>query len=125
MDINLVKIFAVMIPMVLFVCIVWIIQVIVNRRALHKERMLLIEKGGDSRVLIETEKEKRFFESASLKYGLVLVGISLGILIGAIFDRIELFEKREIGYFFGVFLFSGIGLILNHYLNKNENKNNC
>ncbi|APD07249.1 hypothetical protein UJ101_01738 [Flavobacteriaceae bacterium UJ101] len=122
MNMTLVEIFGTMVPIVLFISIAWVINMIIDRRALHKERMLLIEKGGDSNLLIESKKEKHFFENGSLKYGLVLVGISLGVITGAIFDRIELFESAEIGYFFGVFLFSGIGLILSYYLNKKEDQ---
>jgi hypothetical protein len=50
-----------------------------------------------------------------LKYGLFLIGIGAGILIGNILTATADFEP-EVAYFSMVFLFGGIALVVSYFL---------
>jgi|GEM_PF-1906134 len=112
--------FTMLIPIVMFMSIAWTIERIVSRSALHKERTKAIEKGLDLSQLNDLNPKKSFFESNTLKYGLVAIGFSIGCLVGSFFEQNQILANKEIGYFFGVSLFSGIALVVSYYLNKKE-----
>lgn len=107
---------SVFIPIVMFISIAWTLNTIVSRRALHRERMLAIEKGADVKGLNDLRQEGK---DQSLKYGLLLIGVSLGIITGLVLNQFLQVEE-EIPYFIGVTLFSGLGLIIYHVLKKDN-----
>lgn len=107
---------------IIFTSIVWVIDRVTSRRALNKERLRLIEKEGDLSQLKSGETDKIRFKSDTLKYGLIAIGISIGSLVGSIFEQNKVLANDEIGYLFAISLFVGIALIGNHYLSKKENK---
>lgn len=83
-----------------------------------KERMAMMEKGVDASIFI-TKKRSDY----SLKYGLLLVGVALGILIGNILSNLPSFEYvQEAAYFSMIFLFGGLSLVIYHFLAKKQLK---
>ena len=75
----------------------------------HKERMALIEQGKEANIFYSN---KRFFASGALKFGLLLMGIGVGILVGTLLAAMGMME--EPAYFSSIFLFGGLGLVLNY-----------
>lgn len=74
----------------------------------HKERQALIEKGMDLSSLVV---DKKCSTLESLKYGILLIGLAIGILIGNILDAYTGLNE-EVSYFSMIFLFGGIALLL-------------
>lgn len=71
-----------------------------------KERMKLIEKGVDASIFV-TKTET----SPSLKWGIVLTGLAIGLLIGNLLETYA-GMRAEVAYFSMIFLFGGLGLII-------------
>jgi hypothetical protein len=100
----------VLVLIVIFGGIVSIVYLGIRR----KERMAMLEKGVDASVFFAAPKSKNEY---SLKYGLLLIGIALGILMGSVIAFTGPFlEAPEAAYFSMIFLFGGIALILNYIL---------
>jgi hypothetical protein len=80
-----------------------------------KERMAMMEKGVDASVFFTPKKGN----APSLKYGLLLIGIALGILIGNIIAATEAFMyEKEAAYFSMIFLFGGLALVIYYFMAK-------
>ena len=73
----------------------------------NRERMALIEKGLDVSML---ESTKRNNSLNSLKFGILLIGLAVGILVGNILDINHLLYE-EVAYFSMIFLFGGLALL--------------
>ncbi|MFA6950223.1 MAG: DUF6249 domain-containing protein [Lentimicrobiaceae bacterium] len=78
-----------------------------------KERMTLLDRGLDPRSF-----ERPINNFSTLKYGLLLTGVGLGILIANIIVKAGAMES-EAAYFSLVTLFGGIALILDYLIEKN------
>jgi len=99
-----------LIPIAFFAMVYGIVYLLVRR----KERVALIEKGADASIF-ETSKQP-----SSLKWGLLLVGIGTGILLGKVLAVYTTLEE-EAAFFSMICLFGGIGLIVYHLVaNKFE-----
>jgi hypothetical protein len=88
----------------------------------HKERLALIEKGADA-SLFNTGKEGRFsisWNKVTLKFGMFLMGIALGILTGSLIDSADLMPEAP-GYFSMVFFFGGLSLVLFYVFDRKGN----
>ena len=96
----------VLIPLAFFAAIFGIFYLYITAR--NKERLSMIEKGADASMFTS----KRNFYAMTLKVGMLLVGIALGILIGSLIDEYTNLPE-EVGYFSMIFLFGGIALITN------------
>ncbi|MBO9613967.1 MAG: hypothetical protein J7619_14785 [Dyadobacter sp.] len=83
----------------------------------HRERIALIEKGADASIF--TDKNNVFYPT--LKFGMLFVGIALGILLGNWLDNTYDFGKG-VAYLAMVFLFGGLSLILNFLIERHLNK---
>lgn len=83
----------------------------------HRERIALIEKGADASIF--TDKNQSVYPT--LKFGMLFVGIALGILTGNWLDKSYDFSKG-VAYLAMVFLFGGISLILNFLIERHLNK---
>jgi len=80
----------------------------------NKERMALIEKGADA-SLFNTGKEGNStinWGKFTLKIGMLLTGIGLGIIAGAILESAAVFPSEEAGYFSMILIFGGLALVL-------------
>lgn len=107
------EIMAVLIVLIIFGFTYATIQLLVRR----KERMALIEKGVDA----PTFNAKPNYNVYALKIGLLFIGVAIGILLGSTLVELTTLND-ESAYFSMVFLFGGIGLVLSHYLEKKERK---
>lgn len=81
-----------------------------------KERMALLDKGVDAAYFISPLKNQSFI---ALKIGLLLIGLSVGIICGGILYHTAIMEQEE-SYFSMIFLFGGLGLVINHFMEKAE-----
>src|SRR5512138_2389969 len=98
----------ILIPISLFAMVFGIVYLVVRR----KERMALIEKGLTADIL---NSHKRRVVPSSLKWGMLAVGVGLGILIGRILTAYTCLGEEE-SFFSMVFLFGGFSLILYHFI---------
>ena len=104
----------ILVLLIIFGSVVLIIYLGIRR----KERMAMLEKGVDASVFFSPKKKN----SLSLKYGLLLIGVALGILIGKILSTTESFMyEEEAAYFSMIFLFGGAALIIHFFLDKRMN----
>lgn len=92
------------------------IQLLVRR----KERMAMLEKGTDASFFLSPAKKQSYL---ALKIGLLSIGIAVGIICGGLLYHLARIEQ-EVAYFSMIFLFGGVGLVVNHFIEKNERKEN-
>jgi hypothetical protein len=89
-----------------------------SRKAKHKERLALIEKGMDASIFI---KEESPFHKI-LMWGMLIGGIGLGLLLGYVLSVYTQMEKETIMPILAL-LFGGLGLIGYYiYRKKTETK---
>ena len=96
----------ILIPIAAFATIVGIIYIFISAR--NKERMALIEKGVDAEIFYK--KTRTFGKYTSLQFGLLVVGLAIGILLGAFLEEFGL--EEEPAYFSMIMLFGGLGLLV-------------
>lgn len=99
-----------LVSLVAFLSISGIIYVFLMTR--FKERMSMIDKGVDASLLASKSGS-----SPTLKFGMLFVGISLGLLTGNLLDKNDILA-RGVAYFSMMFLFGGISLILNYLIER-------
>lgn len=100
-----------LIPIAFFAMVYGIIYLFVRK----KERLALIAQGADA-TIFESSKG----QPSSLKWGLLLVGIGTGILLGKVLAVYTTLDE-EPAFFSMICLFGGIGLIIYHLIaNKFE-----
>jgi hypothetical protein len=75
--------------------------------------MALLERGADPSLFHEPKTEKQH----ALRYGLFLIGLAIGILMGNVLE-VSTELGPEASYFSMVFLFGGIALVVSHFLGK-------
>jgi hypothetical protein len=88
-----------------------ILAIYYNVRARNKERMALIEKGVDiSEIYKKKESSNGFF-----KFGVIVIGIAIGLIFGVIFSESEILPA-VVSYFSMILLFGGAGVLFANYL---------
>jgi ABC-type Fe3+-siderophore transport system permease subunit len=108
-----------LVPVFVLAVIFGAIVAIVYLSIRKKERMAMLEKGVDASVFFTTVKRNSY----SLKYGLLLIGVALGILIGNILATTEAFMyEEEAAYFSMIFLFGGLALVIYYFMAKKMSK---
>ncbi len=105
---------SVLIPLIVFSSIFGIAYVFLNTR--NKERLSLIEKGADA-SLFATKKNHR--SNLTLKFGMLAVGIGVGILIASILETYTILNE-EVAYPSMIFLFGGLFLVANAMIEKKD-----
>ncbi|CAN5372430.1 hypothetical protein BH23BAC1_BH23BAC1_12330 [soil metagenome] len=95
----------ILVPIAFFATIFGIVYIIISAR--NKERIALIEKGADASIF----KTGSTGKMDALKFGILFIGISLGLLAGHILVRVVDQIEPPVAYFSMVFLFGGLGLI--------------
>lgn len=103
-----------LIPISLFGAIFGMFYVYYKTR--HQERMALIEKGANASLFEFNNGTKNL----TLKIGLLLIGLALGILIGSFIDEYTVLDEQA--YFSMIFLFGGIGLLVSDFVEKKREK---
>jgi len=103
-----------LIPVAFFAMVFGIVYILVRR----KERLFLIEKGADA-SLFKTKSHV----PAELKWGLLLVGIGVGIILGRVFTAYTNLGE-EASYFSMICLFGGLSLVIYHFLALSLEKQN-
>jgi hypothetical protein len=98
------------IPVSFFGMVLGIVYLVIRKR----ERLALIEKGVDASVFMT---ERRF--SSTLKWGLFLIGLGVGLLIAEILVN-STSMTDEAAYFSMIFLFGGIALLVSYFLDKKK-----
>jgi len=82
-----------------------------------KERMAMLEKGVDTSFFITKPQTSQ----QALKFGLLFIGVAIGILLGSILSATTVLPE-EASYFSMIFLFGGIGLVINYFIEKKDLK---
>jgi len=106
---------AIVVPLAVFAMIFGIVYVIVTAR--NRERMSLIEKGADPKLF---ESVKRTSKGGILKWGLLLIGIGLGIFAAALLVSSG-FEEGA-AYPAMICLFGGTGLLISYKMEQKAEK---
>jgi uncharacterized protein DUF6249 len=104
----------ILIPISLFLSVFGILYVFFTTR--NKERLAMIEKGADPAIF----KSQYSFRRASVRLGMFLIGVALGILMGNILESYTALAE-EVSYFSMIFLFAGLSLVL-YYILMEKNK---
>jgi hypothetical protein len=103
-----------LIPISFFAAVFGIFYVYFQTRS--RERMALIEKGENAAIFKPAPSG-----SSALKYGILFIGIALGILAGHILNTLAGF-KEEVAFFSMIFLFGGSALVMFYFLINRGNK---
>ena len=104
----------ILIVLIIFLSLFGIFYVFISTR--NKERMALIEKGAD--VSLFATKKKNF-ANLTLKFGMLAVGVGIGLLIGSLLDEYTNLVE-PVAYFSMIFLFGGISLVINAMIEKKD-----
>jgi hypothetical protein len=89
-----------------------IIKLFVHR----KERLIMIEKGTQM-----PEIKAETFTFSSLKFGVLFIGIGLGIFVASILAVTTKLDT-EVAYFSMIFLFGGLALVIHHLIEDKGKK---
>ena len=81
----------------------------------YKERMSLMERGLSPKEF----NNKNSVQSATLRFGLLLIGISVGIMLGN-FVATHFDVPREGAFIAMMFLFGGISLVISYLIEKSH-----
>lgn len=98
----------ILIPLGFFALVLAIVYLNIRK----KERILMLEKGADP-SLFESKKHT----NTSLKWGLFLIGIGIGLIIANILAK-HYIMNEEAAYFSMIFLFGGVALVVSYFLGK-------
>jgi F0F1-type ATP synthase membrane subunit c/vacuolar-type H+-ATPase subunit K len=86
----------------------------------NKERLALIEKGADA-SLFNIGKEGKSnigWGKFTLKMGMLLIGVGLGIIAGSILESAAVFPSDVAGYFSMILIFGGLALVLFYLIDR-------
>jgi len=103
----------IVVPIAFFAMVFGIVYIVIRK----KERMLLIQRGADASVF-----ESKRNETANLKWGLLSLGVGVGILLGRVFAAYTCLGE-EASYFSLICLFGGLSLVIYHFVARQIEKN--
>jgi Na+/H+-dicarboxylate symporter len=106
----------ILVPIACFAMVFGIIYVLATTK--NKERMALIEKGADPELFKSRAQSN---SHRSIKYGLFLIGIAIGIVAGYFLNQGGM--QEEAAYFSMIFLFGGIALVISFFIQKKYQDN--
>ena len=110
----------ILIPIAFFASVLGIFYFFYTTR--HKERMSLIENDKDATIFIKAKKnpnEKRVKTNFTLKIGLLLIGLGIGVVMGNIVAQYSLLAEPT-SYISMILIFGGIGLISYYLIEKKK-----
>ncbi|MDP9230320.1 MAG: hypothetical protein M3O67_06585 [Bacteroidota bacterium] len=103
-----------------------------SHKAKHKERMMMIEKGRNVDELSKKEasfsfdellRKEKSFRFPWLKLGVMVIGLSIGLLIIAVLARLNLLDKGGNALPLSILgICGGISLVIANYLNSGKSK---
>jgi hypothetical protein len=102
----------VLVPIGFFAFVFGIVWLVVDKNI----KKMLIQHGADAKTL-KMDKDS----NGALKFGLLLVGVALGIIIGN-FVAAATSMQEETAYVSMTFLFGGIALLIYHFIIKGKAK---
>ena len=102
---------AIFVPASFFAAIVAIVYLQIRK----KERMALLQTGKDAKVF---DKGRRC-GSSSLKYGLLLSGAGIGLLLANILISMNILSE-DVAYFSMLFIFGGAALLVDFFIQRKE-----
>lgn len=89
----------------------------------NKERLALIEKGLDAGIFNQGKsKPAPIWKILFLNTALVMIGVGLGIFIGAVLST-NLGIAEDVAYPGTIFTLAGIGLLMGYKMSTKEEKN--
>jgi len=97
-----------------------VVMVYYLRRFSHMERMKAIESGANLGELNFKNPKSSTGKFVTLRLALLMIGMGLGFLFGAILD--QAFRFDEVGYFACLFIFGGGGLFAAYFIEEKKNK---
>lgn len=105
---------AIIVPVVTMLSIATLIIFI--RKFTNDERMAMIEKGVDPKAFRSNS------ESSPLRFGLLMIGAGVGLLMGAVLEAIFVSFNDEAGYFSMLFIFGGLGLYASYQIEQKKKR---
>lgn len=106
----------VLIPIAFFAVVFGIVYIVASAR--HKEKMALIESGGDPELF---KSNFKFNQYSLFKWGLFLVFIALGIIVANSMEVKDVLDE-EVAYPSMILLFGGVSLIISFLLRNKLDK---
>ena len=91
-----------------FLTVFAIVYVVFTTR--NKERMAMIEKGADPKLFKSDPRAYKLSGYATFKWGLFMVGLAIGIFIGALLEQYTSLPEGAM-YVSMILAFGGLGLI--------------
>jgi hypothetical protein len=85
----------------------------------NKERLALIEKGADASLFASAKGEAKTFSwgKFTLKVGMLLMGIAVGIIVGALLSQAGVLDE-DANYPAMIFFFGGLSLVLFYVIDR-------
>jgi hypothetical protein len=117
MNENMVPIVALLIPIIGTISV--FTMIVFLRKYENDEKMAMIAKG-------ITPPQKASFNvnpSHSLRWGFVLVGFGIGLLMGSLLESVTNMDG-ETAHFSMIFIFGGLGLLASYFYQMNIDKRN-
>jgi len=109
-----VAVLGVLLPII--ICLGAFVMVVYLRKFKNMERMAIIDKGLDPGLF----KKEEWVTSPALRFGLLLIGAGLGLIMGYLLD--SEFYMDEVGYFAMLFIFGGIGLVVAYLIEEKKTR---
>jgi hypothetical protein len=116
---NLIPLVGVMVPIVAIISTFTMIVFI--RKYDNDEKMAMIAKGITPPA--KNSKSYNVNPSHSLRWGFVLIGFGVGLLMGNFLEHIIEIDE-ETAHFSMIFIFGGLGLLLSYFYQMNLDKKN-
>ncbi len=107
----------VLVPFIVFATIFGIVYVFLSTR--NKERLALIEKGANASLFNTNRKYN--WKNFVLSSGMLLVGIGIGIMFGALLSK-NIPMAEHVAYPMSIFTFAGISLIVYYFVARKMEK---
>ena len=101
-------------PVLVLLVIFGFIYAIVHLGVRRKERMAMINSGADPSIFQQSNPGL-----AGIRYGLLLIGVAVGILLGNIFEATTCLDE-EVSYFSMIFLFGGLALVISYFVERHQ-----
>ena len=101
-------------PVLVLIVIFGFIYGIVHLGVRRKERMAMINSGADPSIFQQSKPA-----IAGIRYGLLLIGVAVGILLGNILEVTTCLDE-EVAYFSMIFLLGGLALVISYFVERHQ-----